>query len=262
MSFFYKLDTRIKLLFVVAFTLLIFLIDKFLIIVCLMFFLFIIHFTAKIPFGGIKNIRNLSLLAVFIIVIQALFGSVNNDNIFFPLFSFLGYKISIKTDGLRIGFLVVCRLVSVLILFSVFTKTTPPYSVAAALNALGINYRAAFTITFSFNLVSHFREEALAVMDAQKLRGMRSLEKGSFPAKIKAWSGIALPLMLNAMRKAQSSAVAMDSRAFGVYKSRTWLEKPKMKAVDHVFAFSIVIVFAGFLFLNYGKGFWILCPGK
>jgi len=258
MSFFYKLDPRTKLLFVLAFTLLVFFIDKSFIFVCLIFLLFIIHLAAKIPFPGIKDIRALSLLALFIIIMQTLFGSGNNYMIN-PLF---GGIISLKWEGFYLGFLIVCRLTTLLILFSIFTKTTPPYSLAVALNSLGLNYRAAFTITFSFNLVSHFREEALAVMDAQKLRGMSSLEKGLFLARVKAWSGIALPLMLGAMRKAQNSAVAMDSRAFGVYKSRTWLEKPKMKAIDIVFIFFIAVVAAGILFLNYGKGFWLLCPGK
>jgi len=257
MSFFYKFDPRAKLFFVMAFTILIFFIDKFLISVCLMFLLFIIHLIARIPFPGFKNIRNLSMLALFIICMQTLF--VSGHNIINP---FLFGMVSLKWEGFYLGLLVVCRLISILILFSVFSKTTSPYSLAAALNTLGLNYRAAFTITFSLNLVSHFREEAFAVMDAQKLRGMGSLEKGAFFSRVKAWSGIALPLMLGAMQKAQNSAIAMDSRAFGAYKSRTWLEKPKMKAVDVVFVFFIVFITAGFLFINYGKGFWFLCPGK
>jgi energy-coupling factor transport system permease protein len=258
MSFFYKLDPRTKLLFVMVFTLLVFFINGLFPAVCLMFLLFIIHLAAKIPFPGIKNIRNLSLLAFFIITMQIFFASGNNY-IVAPLF---GGIISLKWEGFYLGLLIVCRLISMLILFSVFTKTTPPYSLAVGLNTLGLNYRAAFTITFAFSLVSHFREEALVIMDAQKLRGMRSLEKGSFIARTKAWSFIILPLMLGAMRKAQNSAIAMDSRAFGVYKSRTWLEKPRIKAVDLIFIFSVVVIFAGFLFFNYSKGFRILCPGK
>jgi energy-coupling factor transport system permease protein len=250
MLFFYKIDPRTKLLFVMAFTLLVFFINRLFPAVCLMFSLFIIHLAAKIPFPGIKNIRNLSLLALFILAMQTLFSSGYNY-MFSPLF---GGIISLKWEGFYLGLLIVCRLISMLILFSVFVKTTSPYSLAAALNALGINYRAAFTITFSLNLVSHFREEALIIMDAQKLRG-RSLEKGSFIARTKAWTLIVLPLMLGAMRKAQSSAVAMDSRAFGAYKSRTWLEKPEMKAVDLIFIFSLVVIFAGFLFFGYGEGF-------
>jgi len=257
MSFFYKFDSRTMLLFVMIFTILVFFIDKFFISVCLMFLLFIIYLAAKIPFPKIKKIRNLSLLALFIIIMQTLFGSGNNmTNQFFPSsFQVLGGIISINLAGFYLGLLIVCRLTAMLLLFSVFTKTTPPYSLAVGLNTLGLNYRAAFTIMFSFSLVSHFREEALVIMDAQKLRGMHSLEKGSFVARVKAWSGIALPLMLGAMRKAQNSAVVMDSRAFGAYKSRTWLEKPKMKAVDIIFIFFIVVIFAGFLFFNYGKGF-------
>jgi energy-coupling factor transport system permease protein len=258
MLFYIRLDPRTKLFFVIGFTLIVFFINRLSTAVCLMFLLIVIHLMAKVPFPGIKSVRNLSLLALFIIIIQTLFASGDNF-IITPLF---GGIISLKWEGFYLGLLIICRLISMLILFSVFTKTTPPYSLAAGLNALGLNYRAAFSITFAFNLVSHFREEALAIADAQKLRGMRSLEEGSFFARVKAWSGVALPLMLSAMRKAQNSAIAMDSRAFGVYKSRTWLEKPKMRAVDLVFLIFVAVIFTGFLLLNYGKGFWILCHGK
>jgi energy-coupling factor transport system permease protein len=88
-------------------------------------------------------------------------------------------------------------------------------------------------------------------MDAQKLRGARVFEKRSFLGKLKAYPGLAVPLVLGAMRKAKSSSVAMDSRAFGVYKTRTWLEKPKMKVYDLIFIALSLAFAAGILYLNY-----------
>ena len=94
-------------------------------------------------------------------------------------------------------------------------------------------------------------------MDAQKLRGMRLFERerrpfkgGSLFARLKAYSGLVLPLVLGAMRKAQVSSVAMDSRAFGVYKTRTWLDKPVMKMCDYFFIFACIVFSAAVLFLN------------
>jgi energy-coupling factor transporter transmembrane protein EcfT len=145
-----------------------------------------------------------------------------------------------------------------MLLLPLLTETTSPYSLASGLAALGINYRAAFIITTAFNLIPLFQKEARAIMDAQKLRGMRVFEakssikksgqkKGLFLGKLKAYPSLVTPRVLGAMRKAQMSSVAMDSRAFGVYSKRTWLEKPVMKVHDYLcmavcLAFAFVLI--------------------
>ena len=131
------------------------------------------------------------------------------------------------------------------------TETTSPYRIAAGLAAFGINYRACFVITTAFNLIPLFREEGYAIIDAQKLRGMRSYDKGSFFVKLKAWPGLVVPLLLGAMRKAQASSVVMDCRAFGIYKKRTWLDKPVMKALDYICIVYGIVFSVLVLFLNY-----------
>ena len=263
MSVLYKLDPRTKLLFVLMFTVLVFFVNKLPAAVFLLVSFIVIRLAAKIPFRNIKFIKNLSLLAVFVILMQALFGPGANyivNPLFPPSFPVFGGMGSLKWDGLILGLVVVCRLVSVMILFPVFTETTSPHGLAAGLCGLGFNYRIAFIITTAFNLIPLFKEEALVIMDAQKLRGMHLFERGSFFAGFKASCGLVLPLVLGAMRKAQVSSAVMDSRAFGVYKTRTWLEKQRMKTGDFLFIFSCVVFSAAVLFFNYLNGLEFLCP--
>jgi energy-coupling factor transport system permease protein len=53
------------------------------------------------------------------------------------------------------------------------------------------------------------------------------------------------PLVISAMRRAQLMAVAMDSRAFGATRSRTYLEDIRMGPKDWAFlVFSIVLAVA------------------
>jgi energy-coupling factor transport system permease protein len=194
------------------------------------------------------------MFTVFIVFLQTFFGPGETFIIkpLFPYsFPFFGGMGSLKWEGLILGFIIICRFFTLVILFSVFTGTTSPYSLAAGLNTLGFNYSAAFVIATTFNLIPFFREEALTIMDAQKLRGMRSLEKGSSFYRLKAYCNLAIPLVLGAMRKAQSSSVVMDSRAFGIYRERTWLDKPEMKKGDFIFLFACVIFSAAVLCLNF-----------
>ena len=246
MSFINKLDPRAKLVSVMLLTVLVFFINRLLVIFCLMLFFIFIRFLAKVSFRSIKSIRNLTLLVIFIILTQTFFGPGDN----YIAFPFWGSSI-LKLDGFIFGLVIVCRLSAIMILFPVFTETTSPYLVAAGIHGLGFNYRSAFVITTTFNLIPLFKEDASVIIDARKLRGMCSFEDGSFIAKMKAYVSLAVPLVLVAMRKARSSSIAMDSRAFGAYKTRTWIDKPKIKSSDMIALFACVIFCICLLFLNY-----------
>jgi len=109
-------------------------------------------------------------------------------------------------------------------------------------------------------------------MDAQKLRGsfaptgcvsfensrskerctkVRRIKERFFLAKLKAYPALVVPLVLGAMRKAQSASLAMDSRAFGAFKKRTWLEKPVIKVHDYLFLAGFIIFSFFAVYVNY-----------
>jgi energy-coupling factor transport system permease protein len=247
MSFFYFLDSRIKLLFIFMFSFLVFLVDKLPVAACLLLFIIIIRLVSRVPFGGFRLVKNLALLAVIILVMQMLFGP-GNSYIVKPLFpsSFpvLGGMGSLKWDGFFLGVLVIIRLACLMILLPVFTETTSPYRISQGLCALGFNYRISFIITTAFNLVPLFKNEALVIIDAQRLRGSKG--RG-----IKAYVSLLVPLMLGAMRKAQMSSAAMDARAFGIYKTRTWLCKPSMEKKDYFFFTGIIIYSIFMIIINF-----------
>jgi len=248
MSVFYKLDARTKLIFVLLFTFLVFFVDTFSSIVCLLLLIVIIRITAGIHFKGIKYFKKLTLLAVFIVFMQTLFGKGENYivNPLFPAsFPFLGGTGSLKWEGLLFGIVIICRLAALMLILPLLTQTAPPHKITRGLCALGVNYRAAFIITSALNFIPVFNAETQVIMDAQRLRGMRKFG-------IKSYINLLIPLMLGAMQKAQISSVAMDSRAFGVYKTITWLEQPKMKKQDFLFIFGSIISFTAIIFINSG----------
>jgi len=237
MSFLYKLDVRAKLIFVLLFTALVFIIDNIFVAVWLLLSLILVRIAFKIPFRGIKLTKNIVILAIFIILMQTFFGPGETYVYKFGLFG-------LKFEGFILGLLNICRLAILLLLLPVFTLTTTPGKIAAGLYSMGFNYKTAFIVTFAFNLIPFFKEEALLIMDAQKLRGKRSLT-------IAGLTGLLVPLLLGAMRKAQVSSISMDCRAFGVYKTRTWLDLPKMKTCDFLFILTCIFYFFFIVFFNY-----------
>jgi energy-coupling factor transport system permease protein len=244
MTLLYKLDPRTKLLIVLLLTVTVFLVNKLPVAVFMLLLLVVIRPALKIPFLGIKYLKNLSLLAVFIVLMQTLLYPGEN----FMHFSLFGRVISLSREGFILSLVVICRLFSLIILLPLLTSTTSPDRLATGLAAMGFQYRTAFIITTALNLIPLFKEEAGVIMDARKLRG------AGRPG-IRAYASLAVPLVLGAMRKAQISSVAMDSRAFGVYKTRTWLDKPRMKGYDFATILVCILFIACLLFVNYRYGF-------
>jgi energy-coupling factor transport system permease protein len=240
-AFIFKIDIRIKILFILIFTILAFVVDKFPVCVLLFLLILTLRIAWKIPFRSIKPLVSLSLLVIFT---HILFTSGENY-ILRPFFGF-----SLKLDGLFSGLTIGFRLAALVFLLPILTETSSPCEIARALVCFGINYRAAFIITTAFNLIPLFREEGRIIMDAQKLRGSDVFE-GHFFAKLKAYPALVVPLVLGAMRKAQAASVAMDSRAFGAFKTRTWLEKPVMKVHDYLYLAGFLIFSFFALFVNY-----------
>jgi energy-coupling factor transport system permease protein len=253
-AFIFKLDIRAKILFILIFTILVFVVDKLQVNVILLLSILLFRIACKVPFrSGVKPVISISLL---VLILHILFTSGENY-ILKPLLGF-----SLKLDGLFSGLTIVCRLAVLMFLLPILTETASVREIAHGLICFCINYRAAFIITTAFNLIPLFREESRAIMDAQKLRGSvaptgcvsfgksRSKER-HFLEKLKAYPALVVPLVLGAMRKAQAASIAMDSRAFGAFKKRTWLEKPAIKVHDYLFlaGFFIFAFFA--VYANY-----------
>ena len=247
MSLFFTLDARSKLFFTLLLTLLVLFVDKMESAVCLMIFCIVIRIISGVKGSVIGYVRNLTLLAAFIIIMQMLFAP-GQSYIIKPLFPdfipVLGGIGSLKREGLMLGIIISCRLAALMVFFPVFSGTTPPHGIASGFCAMGLNYRIAFIFTSAFNFVYSFREEAITISNAQKLRGMRK-------TGLRAALRLLIPLMLGAMRRAQDSSAAMDSRAFGVFKTRTWIDKPEMKKSDFVFIAFSVVFFILVIIFNY-----------
>jgi energy-coupling factor transport system permease protein len=202
---------------------------------------------AKLPFSKIKlYLKFLWFLMAFVTVVQVLFGPGENY-IIKPLIPesvpLIGGHLSLKWDGFLLSLIIGMRLVALIVLMPMLTFTTEINLLALGLTRLGMNYKGAYITTTAINLIPTFEEEAKVIMDAQKMRGMRAFEDGKTRDKLKAYPALAIPLVIGAMRKAQMMGVAMDARAFGAYKTKTYLETIKMRPADYV-CFVVVILFS------------------
>jgi energy-coupling factor transport system permease protein len=254
-SFLHRLDPRTKIALLLLLTVVVFIVNQPFVIAGLMVSFFALWAAAKMPFVRLKSyIKFLFGLIIFITAAQIIFGPGTNY-IIKPLIPesvpLIGGRGSLKWDGFLRGLIIGLRLIALIVLMPMLTMTTEINTLALGLTKLGLNYKGAYIITTAINLIPTFEDEAQVIMDAQKMRGMRAFEEGRLFDKLKAYPALAVPLVIGAMRRAQMMGIAMDARAFGAYRTKTYLENIKMSSGDYI-AIAVCTVYSALaLTLNF-----------
>lgn len=269
-SFLDRMDPRVKILVLLFYSIIVFLMDN-LIMVFAMFLLFVLVWNrARIPWSDMKTFfKVVGAMMGFIIILQMIFFETESTIAFFGWkFTKDDYIVRIPTEGwsflsgrgfrwqgLIFSLLLTVRLLALMILMPMVIKSTRLDLFSLGLVKIGLPYRIAYMAITAINMVPTFSDEIGVIMDAQKMRGMTVFEEGKTWDKVKAWTTLVVPLVIGAMRRAQQMGVAMDTRAFGASKKRTYISTLKMRKSDWAFGIVAFVVGALLLVGNYGLAF-------
>ncbi len=253
-SVLHRLDPRIKLLLLLGFTIEVFFIRTF---TALGFMFFCILFLWKLARMPLKTmgiyVRRMAFFFLLLTVMQALSfpgKTIVVAPLFPDVFPLVGGRGKITLEGILMGLLLCWRVLTLVCLLPLLLKTTSIEKLALGMVRLGLPYKIAFTTTTALNQLPLLEEDLTQVLNAQKLRGFPVFEGGTLPAKLKALPSLVIPFVIGAMRRANMMGVAMDSRAFGSHKNRTYITSIKMKGGDWLFLTLGIFYMAGLLFLN------------
>ncbi len=123
------------------------------------------------------------------------------------------------------------RLVALMTSFSLFFLTVHPDELSQALIQMGIRFEFAFAMSMAMRYVPTLGQEAYAIMDAQRARGVE-LDKGNMLKRIRNIVPIIVPLIIVSIRRALSIAESMESRGFGASEKRTYMETLSFRKRD------------------------------
>lgn len=210
-SIVHRLDPRAKLFMsiVLAVISLLFLsIIPLLIVLC---FLIPIIGAAKSLRRWSRSMKGLSVLLIFIIVFNTL--------------------LSTHTHPFSHSLALTLRLVALMTSFSIFFLTVHPDELSQALIQMRVRFEFAFAMSMAMRYVPTLGQEAYAIMDAQKARGVE-LDKGNLLKRIRNIVPIIIPLIIVSIRRALSIAESMESRGFGAGEKRTYMNVLKFKKSD------------------------------
>ncbi|MCF2717274.1 energy-coupling factor transporter transmembrane protein EcfT [Paenibacillus sp. UKAQ_18] len=130
--------------------------------------------------------------------------------------------IVITAEGLDIAGALTLRIFVLFLASYIYLSTTDPRDFVQALNLrLRVPYRFAFGISVALTFLPLLEEEGRTIMAARRVRGQEPPRGWS--NRLSWWSGYAAAVLVNAVRRVQQTALAMEGKGFGAYAERTYL---------------------------------------
>ena len=257
----HRLDPRTKFLLVVLFVV----VEVAFLDLRLLLFPFLasifLYVSTKVPWKEVKGTWK------FILTVMAVIGLVNA---FFTFHSFLGMSIpnphviakfwifTVTMEGIVLAVGALMRFLSLATVSMCLVNTTDPGLYAPALAKLKVPYKGAFVVDLAMRYVPVYTEELETTMNAQMARGYKVKAKGGPFASILNTVPLIVPVAMNAMLSIYDVADAMELRAFGAEKTRTWYRTVSFKRRDYVsIATLFVMLFVAIYLRTKFTTYWV-----
>ena len=123
-----------------------------------------------------------------------------------------------------------------------FILTTDPSEFAASLNKIGVNYKAAYSISIALRYIPDIQKDYKDIAFAQQARGIDLSNKEKLFKRIKNAASILMPLIFSSLERIDKISIAMELRAFGTKKKRTWYKKKDFTKSDYIVIVSFILL--------------------
>jgi energy-coupling factor transport system permease protein len=164
----------------------------------------------------------------------------------------------ISRASLEFGFGRGMKLAELLGTSVLFLSTTKVEEFSVGLAKLGVPYRVGFAITLAFRMVPLFIDSALAVVQAQGLRG-HDFHHGSLITRLRRYVPVTIPVFMGALRKANNMAMALEARGFGYSPQPTSYVQYHLEPTDYGVLAGVLAV-AVLYFMIYFTGYGAIRP--
>ena len=190
-----------------------------------------------LPRDGVRRMF-MMLLPVFIILFPVTafsslpdqFTHAQNRQVIFYLFP--NNIAPLTVGGLLLGCSFICR-ISVMVLSTLLlTYTTPVDDFLRLSQKLRVPYTIAFIMTTSLRFIPTLENKALMVLNAQRARGA-DLDTGGVWKRVRSYSSIMIPMIVDSIRMSENLALAMLNRGFGASKTPTMEDESSLRRIDY-----------------------------
>jgi energy-coupling factor transporter transmembrane protein EcfT len=211
----HRLDPRVKILSVIALSILIFAATWVEILLISTFLIAIIRATHMSPSQALGALRPVAVFMAMIFLVHLLFTEGR------PILSLSPLPVRITQEGLVRGIYVTWQFAGLVLGAAVLTGSTPPSDLVGGIERLlrplsrvGIpSQDLAMMIAMALRFMPMLLEEYDRLRMAQMARGA-DFTTGSLALRTRAVAALAVPLLLSAFRRADELAVAMEARGY------------------------------------------------
>jgi len=176
----------------------------------------------------LKSIRGMAILFIIIILLNSLFT---------------------PTNGFSFGIAMSLRITVMISAFSIFFLTVDPNEFALSLISMKIPFEIAFSFSLAFRFVPTIALEAQNIIDAQQSRGYEMQKKGVIN-QVKNLIPILVPLIISAIKRAFNVAEALESRAFGSRRKRSYYFTINFSLKDYITSVCLIGLFILTIYLR------------
>lgn len=198
-------------------------------------------FTHIPPLKIFVNLKPIWYLAVFVLVIQSL--AIKGEILILSL----GIA-KVYYEGILAAAAVAFRMVNIAMASIIFLYSTHPRDLAiAASEKLKFPIRGAQALFLALRFLPLLQDEYQDLVAAHKVRGAGG-GKG-IKDKLTRIQRFTVPYLFSGLRRAQITALAMDSKAFGAYPTKTYYHQLAYPARGIAFLLVWVMIAAIFTYL-------------
>ena len=125
--------------------------------------------------------------------------------------------------------------------------TTDIRDLMVGLVSIGMPYRYAFTVFMALRFLPVVQQEVDAVKSAHAIRGRAS--RSPLQHRFRLWQRYMFTVIVNGLRKAENTALAIESRGFGAYPDRTFVKEFRWSTVG-------IVILVIYLLFGIGLVLW------
>lgn len=190
-----------------------------------------------LPLLGHVSLRTLRMPLLFFFILGAL-GFVGSNALFYaptvgkPLtILWQGGTFRVSIEGIQVGISLAMRMMAIVFFSMIFVTTTDPTDLVLSLiQNVRFPFRLGYGILVAYRFLPLWRTELEVIRAAHRIRGVG--ERTTLSGRWEQLRRYAVPLLANAIRKAERVAIAMDSKAFGALPRRTYYRKLEVTRAD------------------------------
>lgn len=253
-SFVHKMDPRVKMLLLIAYIVLVFVVKNFYGFIVVGAFLIFAVIISGLPFGKVlKSIKAVFFVVILTFILNILFYRPKTEP------TVLFWKIS--KESLVFASFMAVRIITLVLGSMLLSLTTTPVALTDGIESLMSPLKLvkfpvrelALVMSIALRFIPILTGEAEKIMMAQKARGA-DLESGNVFKRAKAMIPVLVPLLVSAFRRAEELGDAMDSRCYNAGGKRTKYKKLKAGWRDVLGTVVVAACIAGVILLNIYAG--------